>query len=278
LLLCCVSSLAACGAETTDDDASGKDPAESIYPHDEATWSSSGSTNFHGNVVNRAGLSPCLECHGADLTGSGDASSCDQCHSGWQTDCTFCHGDRATDRANPPRDLNGETATTARGVGAHASHVAGRLAIARDFTCDVCHTMPDSALSLGHVDGDPAAVVFNHASYPAASGWDAQTGTCSVYCHGAFEGGDRDNAPVWTTVGEGEAACGTCHSLEPSTGHHRDHIYDAGYDCSVCHPSATGNAITDANAHINGHVDVGNSITSWDGSRCSSCHDGERTW
>ena len=74
--------------------------------------------------------------------------------------CTSCHGDatRAATTLNPllaaapPVDTKGNTATTARGVGAHQRHlVAG--ALSAGTACGECHaTVPSSAHSNGVVE------------------------------------------------------------------------------------------------------------------------------
>src|SRR5919206_127044 len=63
--------------------------------------------------------------------------------------CTSCHGDKANGNAAPPRGTRGETATTARAVGAHQQHLSDgpfRQALA----CSECHVVPADT---SHVNG-----------------------------------------------------------------------------------------------------------------------------
>ena len=60
--------------------------------------------------------------------------------------------DRPTSSA-PPRDVHGNTATTAIGVGAHRSHVEAPSGIAQRYDCSVCHEKPGVVFSPGHLDG-----------------------------------------------------------------------------------------------------------------------------
>ena len=74
-------------------------------------------------------LSTCKACHGDDLNGGSSNVSCNQCHSGWKTSCTFCHGGTDNSTGAPPRSVGGSDATTDEGVGAHTSHLTAKSAI-----------------------------------------------------------------------------------------------------------------------------------------------------
>jgi predicted CxxxxCH...CXXCH cytochrome family protein len=97
--------------------------------------------------------------------------------------------------------------------------------------------VPSSIDSPGHIDTSlPAEVTM------ASGTWDRATATCTnVACHGAA-------TPVWTRVGRGEAACGTCHGAPPTDAPH-DPSMDV-FACATCHPAF------DQGKHINGVVDV----------------------
>jgi predicted CxxxxCH...CXXCH cytochrome family protein len=173
--------------------------------------------------------------------------------------CTRCHGGAHDDTGAPPHGFGGD-ATTLPGVGAHSAHVtAGPFA--RAFACGECHpdprSTPGSHLN-GHVD-----VVFGAlatASGRLTPAYDrAGTHACAnVYCHGAFEGGRGGSGPVWTDVGTGQAACGTCHGIPPLAPH------PPSSDCGRCHPGYTATAVNPV-LHVNGAIDVA-------GLTCTSCH------
>ncbi len=251
--------------------------------HD-ASWMDQTSLNFHAYSANQ-GLGACQGCHGANLDGVGGLTTvgCGQCHdtalpegaTSWMTNCLMCHG--GTDNASgaPPRTRwPGGTSTAARGVGAHSSHVTGRVgggsgtALSAPFDCAACHVRPASALSGGHVDGlvqvggytgsDPAL-----AAAVGDPGWTPAAATCATaYCHGATLLAGSLTAPSWTTVDGSQAACGTCHGLPPPSGTsiggysaHNFHVSLQEVACSRCHGGYT-QATVDPALHVNGIRDV----------------------
>jgi predicted CxxxxCH...CXXCH cytochrome family protein len=118
--------------------------------------------------------------------------------------CASCHGGVDNATGAPPDDLAGNTATTARGVGAHTSHVeAGPVAGA--FDCGECHfPKPASVGSPGHNDGT-VQVVFGAlagtgTATPVWNGGVSPPTCSSVYCHGATLGGGTGTnlTPAWT--------------------------------------------------------------------------------
>src|SRR5512140_2984674 len=168
----------------------------------------------------------CDSCHGAPpgshrrwarLITSTD--SCTTCHPG-PTDprhhdgkvdltegatCTTCHG--GDGHPNPPVALDGTTATTSRGVGAHARHLDVTLPdrIRRAVTCDTCHDVPSNVRDPGHLDGAQTRVRF-----ATGGAYDATSQTCTVGCH--F---DRTPGPVWTNATGSARACDACHAFPP---------------------------------------------------------------
>jgi len=168
--------------------------------------------------------------------------------------CTRCHGGAADSTGAPPRDLHARNETALASVGAHASHVG---ALSGTAACKHCHPDPRAG-STSHLNGH-VDVVFGTlatAGGALASRFDPDTLSCSaVYCHGAFVGGNAANAPVWTSVGQGQAGCGTCHALPP-TATHAGVPADATV-CIGCHAStvdADGNVLV-GGGHLNGRVD-----------------------
>ncbi len=192
--------------------------------------------------------------------------------------CTACHGDPSRSglvAAAPPRGPQGETSTTTLAVGAHQSHLTDgplRPAIA----CGECHVVPGD---LSHIDG-VADVAFGALATAggASPAWSPSSASCStVYCHGATLAGGSNTQPVWTRVDGTQAACGTCHGVPPGTGRHGTHV-SRGVACGSCHPGYSSSAVN-ASLHVNGTIDVGNRVTSWNPSTgaCVGCH-GSANW
>jgi len=226
-------------------------------------WVDVGHEEFHGKELAKTGwnLVECQQCHGTDYRGGITGSSCFVCHTGGPVACTTCHGNTSGDvelafNWAPPEDVDGQWETTFRGVGAHQTHVQNSTL--RDaLDCSACHIKPMQVEDPGHLDSElPAEVPFGELARDEGSEplWDADGAQCnSVYCHGAFQYGNKDNAPIWTNVGVGQAACGTCHGLPPpaETGHVQMD------KCSLCHGSVVdedGN-FEDRTLHVNGKMD-----------------------
>ena len=229
----------------------------------------------------------CGACHGvAPPSPHPQNASCGKCHGGYTSgtvnlashvngsleldalDCASCHGDpdRAgteLQKAAPPADTTGATATTSRGVGAHAAHVNGSR-WSNGFACTECHTIPGQ---LVHADG-----VVNMAFGPIANATDGNSpvtnttwngNTCATsWCHGAgrvngdgqvFDG--TNETPVWTG-GPVQADCGTCHAsaavLRTPGSLHYTHRTAA---CSDCHGAGYGEAAVNRSTHVNGTIE-----------------------
>jgi predicted CxxxxCH...CXXCH cytochrome family protein len=210
----------------------------------------------HGYAANRQGLSACTRCHGTDYDGGTSGTSCNACHTakgwaGWQTNCTFCHGTRATtytgsnlSSAAPPVGTQGETTPSSMAVGAHQKHLSGG-AIGPAVTCATCHAVPTS---LAHVTGTPVVTMTGAAAVDGVSpSWSATAGTCSTYCHGASLKGGTKTAPTWTG-GSSQTTCGACHGIPPPSPH------SSSTSCASCHTGYTSSAVN-ASLHMNGKVD-----------------------
>ena len=179
-------------------------------------------------------------------------------------ECYDCHGQQPN--AWPALRLHGETETTTLSVGAHATHMLGGN-IAGPMACESCHKVPEHLDDPGHLDSElPAELVFSGIAVHdgAQPSWNRgdNTGTCSsVYCHGSTLEGGTNTEPEWTKVGQGEASCGSCHSLPPPAPH------PASSACATCHPGMAlddSHIVAGGGLHINGVVDVP--------SRCNGCH------
>ena len=267
------------------------------------TGTSCSATFCHGNFNGgNAGNAPqwtkvdgtqaaCGTCHGVPPSNhSWDSTNCGSCHSGYTAtavnldlhvngridvaalSCTSCHGDAARNDAAPPVGTHGETATTARAVGAHQAHLRSGP-FSDGVACSECHVVPASAT---HTDG----VVDLRFGVIATTGgvaprWNGAS--CSAtYCHGSFSGGIAANAPQWTKVDGTQAACGTCHAQQPGTGHHGTHRSE-GITCGRCH---AGYGATSVNAalHVNGKKDL-DASTGWSPTTrtcANACHGTER--
>ncbi len=171
--------------------------------------------------------------------------------------CNTCHGDDKS--AAPPKDLNGKTSTTGRGVGAHRNHLRsnGRhVAVA----CNACHIVPSTTGAKGHLDGDASAeVIFNYLAKRGGlkPSWDRATNTCSnVYCHGASMDGGAHTSPQWTKVNGAQFTCGSCHGSPPRKVR-SGASHTASKECYLCHRSmGADGTIKKPELHINGRVDL----------------------
>jgi predicted CxxxxCH...CXXCH cytochrome family protein len=189
--------------------------------------------------------------------------------------CASCHG--STANAAPPVDLLGNQSTDFVTVGAHQAHVLGVSRLRGPMACAECHLEPTSIDSPGHVDTPLPAEVFPGggafgglaSARGAIPSWNRETGRCAdVYCHGggalnADGSAGVNRTPQWTRVRQGEAACGSCHGIPPTSGIH-DPSWTLG-TCSGCHSNTvdefgniivTGPAGAQSSRHINGEVDV----------------------
>jgi predicted CxxxxCH...CXXCH cytochrome family protein len=149
--------------------------------------------------------------------------------------CTSCHGGA---NAAPPRDLAGDSGTSAAGVGAHQTHVLGTTS-SRAVPCQECHVVPKEVLDPGHLDSAlPAEVRFSGAALADAATPTYSGGSCqNTACHGAVfpdgnASGGTHTTPSWTQVDGTQARCGTCHSLPPPAPHPYLALNPV---CSACH-------------------------------------------
>ncbi len=230
-----MSGLAAVTAEPAD--RSGPptyDPATGtcaqVYCHGDVLGPTGAAAARPVWTADPPGPAACSSCHGAPPPSHARAR-CAECHPGGgqhlngtmdigvgAPGCSGCHG--APGSAAPPRDLDGDTLTTALGVGAHQAHLTGAHRLAAPIACVTCHLVPATVTAVGHLDSeDPAEVV-------AALGWDRSTATCATaWCHGPAR-------PVWTTT-DG-AYCGSCHGLPPPGAPHVASMPLTA--CVTCHP------------------------------------------
>ncbi len=209
-------------------------------------------------------LNECKTCHGDDLRGGGSQVDCNSCHLEGPLACNTCHGDEHS--SAPPRDLKGLRTTQSLGVGAHRAHVTASPTH-QAYGCKSCHLDVQSATDEGHYRragvflSGPAEVILASGSIGSAQ-WDRTTATCSnTACHApsSTDTAATQKAPVWTRVGQGEATCGSCHGVPPSS--HADNR------CELCHGPGYIDGGVNLELHLNGHVDLRNG-----GQRCDACH------
>jgi len=249
----------------------------SIYPHPQG-WADSLSGDFHGAFIALSlswDIKQCQACHGTDYKGQGyEVKNCTRCHIKPQGPeaCNTCHGSDVN--FAPPKDLEGHTAATYTGVGAHQHHLQDTtLTTAFTRDCNLCHIMPAAYSAPGHIDGQlPAEVIFGAVATDSSrlnSLWDHETASCSnIYCHGAFTFKKADagaNSWVytdslitgnnrlmkWNEPDSEQAECGTCHGLPPNGHLEQD-------TCNGCHKTVVDENfnIINKKLHINGKVDV----------------------
>lgn len=223
-----------------------------------------GSGDVHG-LEAKLQEQECTDCHGADLTGSGEALSCDSCHEdGWRTDCTFCHGGTDDTSGAPPRDIDGETDRALNSFPQHRVHLTN-TEYKVGFACETCHSVPTDVLTPGHIfvsDDTPAVAELDFSGGLSTAGtWDGAT--CSnLYCHGNGQGNNGE-----VSISESIDDCTSCHPHRDSgrsgwatmTGAHLKHLEEGeGFECGDCHKSVvdTWEPIRETSLHVDGAVSI----------------------
>lgn len=241
-----------------------------------------GSNDFHGKYLkeNKWDLETCQKCHASNYSGGPSKVSCLTCHptaSGPEA-CNTCHGVFSNPlRAAPPRDLSGNFETTARGVGAHTSHLY-ETKISNGVSCFECHPSKLNSTDgfvKAHIDEFPAEIEFGHFASSGSSKpiYNADLTCSNTYCHGNFEFSKAESAnqwaysdsvivganfnPIWNKVDGTQAACGTCHGKDGTptpTGHFGSFTAE---QCINCHASAFNEDGTlNKFAHLNGEKNL----------------------
>ncbi|MEZ4225362.1 MAG: CxxxxCH/CxxCH domain-containing protein [Polyangiaceae bacterium] len=198
----------------------------------------------------------CNPCHDFDGAVPNDPST----HADGKVDlvgvtCEACHG--SAQSYAPPKDTQGNTSTTATGVGAHQTHLT-TAALFRTVLCADCHKVPGVYSDPGHLDPLPAELTWGPTAKADGVTPSYGSGKCSVYCHGKSLEGGTLTEPEWTKVGSGQAACGSCHGLPPP----KPHPTVSPTSCGPCH-DFTQLVPNKPATHVDGKVDV---------AACGECH------
>ena len=215
-----------------------------------------------------AGACASVYCHS-----NGNAATPTYASVTWQgtagtiTGCTACHGNDAT-TMNADNKKNSTS---------HQKHL-GQGAMLKSYACNVCHvataesatSLVDASKAVGgaHVNGQgdvdfvsSGGVLYNALSIGEFSAVD---NTCSnVYCHS--DGKGNYATPDWDLAASG--ACGTCHSITPTSGSHAAHISATGANigCADCHGAGANTGVHAG--HVNGAIDYLDFAAS-----CNACH------
>ena len=183
--------------------------------------------------------------------------SCYRCHSTPTGDqpCNLCHGNSTGDPTDPlnwapPSDLAGyESGVNNPGIGAHQAHLRMDGKPYKAVECNICHNIPESWDSRGHIIDETTGKAEVDFSFPVSrSSWsgnyDSESHTCSsTWCH-------RDGNPVWTEE-EATFDCTSCHGMPPGGGHYN--FPGIENKCYQCHSKVIDESGTIVAPHL--HVD-----------------------
>jgi predicted CxxxxCH...CXXCH cytochrome family protein len=176
---------------------------------------------------------------------------------------TYCHGgplsggNKSTLRWTDPvvgamcSDCHGITVSLR--TGAHARHSENEI------PCTTCHILPTSVDAPGHIDRNPADILFSPEAFTALSvpSYNPSTKQCTgSYCHGATLFGGVNSSPIWQTPVDTAASCDSCHGAPPPDENHTANI-PVNF-CYVCHAETvnTDGTIKEADGyHRNGTVE-----------------------
>ncbi len=217
--------------------------------------------------------------------------------------CDACHGNDET--GAPPRALDGGTATSQPGVGAHTRHLEGGLTT-RPVDCTTCHAVPAMPVTAQHPDGVVQVTCDTACHFGAPPEWTASLAPGCAGCHGAPPPPPHPAATQCALCHPAVSAdtrmrhvdgqldmamptsCDGCHgdstSPAPDAGAHRAHVIGRGFarvvQCEECH--VVPQTVL-APGHVNGVTELrfsgvavaNGAAPSWAAGRCanSGCHD-----
>ena len=232
------------GCSTLENDSQRMNPVESYFHG--VGWVNPAFQTNHGKAIAVQGYSmvECKSCHGTDYRGGVTKTSCYSCHAKGPESCATCHGSPTS--IAPPKDLSGNTATTAQGVGAHQKHLTAATQ-SGGYRCVTCHQALSSFSDPSHINTaiDGVPIIFSDSLASTRSGehttpnplYDRTTASCAdIYCHGSFEGGNSNTVVIWNA--DNQARCGSCHG-DPATGDplpREEHVRGTlVQNCQGCH-------------------------------------------
>jgi predicted CxxxxCH...CXXCH cytochrome family protein len=242
-------------------------PAAAVWTEPRSSSDACGSCHGLPPAAPHPQSTLCSTCHGEVIDERGELTAPSLHVDGKvqlrATSCTQCHGNG--DSSPPPRDVAGNEAITAVGVGAHQAHLSGG-SWSRPMSCDECHDVPGEPENFEHADGLPAEVRLRGVAESASREprWERPGARCvDSWCHGP--GASRSSlSPRWNR--EARLGCTSCHGAPPPAPHPQMN------DCSRCHGEVVGDddvTIIDKDRHVDGRVDVALDES------CRSCHGGQ---
>lgn len=163
--------------------------------------------------------------------------------------CDACHGSGPL--GAPPNALDGSTSASERGVGAHRRHLDASLddRIGRVVMCAVCHSVPESIDSPGHIDGLAPVDV----ELPGEGVFDPASGRCVTSCHW-----DRSPGPQFQDASGAARACDACHGFPPLvTRKGGPHPSVPAGPASPPEAPCLGCHLFAPSSHVDGKVDLG---------------------
>lgn len=240
--------------------------ADAVWTHPKTSEQACGSCHDLPPAPPHPQSQQCGACHG-DVASSLRQIIAPELHVNGQVevtegDCSKCHG--SAGNPAPPPDTEGNTQTSALGVGAHQIHLSGGN-VSRAVLCEECHRVPEKVGDPEHVDEPPAEVLFSGVSTTADRTplWDRETRTCTdSWCHGPST--TSSSSPVWTEPSHG-LDCTSCHGVPPALPHPQQE------NCALCHGDVVDEAfnILAPERHVDGVIDL--SL----GDDCTTCHGSE---
>ncbi|MFC1671173.1 CxxxxCH/CxxCH domain-containing protein, partial [Spirochaetota bacterium] len=191
-----------------------------------------------------------IYCHGNFIGGNGAVSE-----PGWNdtVNCTNsqCHGNSSTGNpanSNSPDSKHGTHINMIRGI----ANPATDNNYTEAETCSVCHYGHGNATAT-HLNGQ-VDITFNYNNPEGSmgsvdSGGDYNSTTtgfnsviCSnTYCHGNFSGGSTYTVDWSESTGD-PGWCGSCHSNNPTSVKHSEHLSLYPGQCGYCHLGYTSSS------------------------------------
>lgn len=220
-------------------------------------------TTVNSNNAAGGGYGTCStsKCHGRAIRDWGISTT--------KPTCEKCHGSQRT--AKDSNEFFDTSISSEAFAGRHVRHLS--TTFTDKMNCTMCHIVPESVHSFGHMTSLPARVVFSgfasrsslQTGFKMTPTYDAGTKTCNTtYCHAGVKtyALGSASAPVWD-FSKNPTNCSGCHASPPPD----PHPPSTANNCKACHDhvNATGTGFLNNAKHINGIVET----TADD---CLTCH------